>query len=250
VVPDLLFFAVAVPAVLIAGLSKGGFGGAGAFVATPILALVIDPALALGLMLPLLMLIDVAALKAYWRGWHRPAARAMLWGAVPGIALGWAFYRSADPDLIRLLIGSIAVAFVLFQAVRAAGFLQPRPAAFSATRGGVAGCAAGLASFVSHAGGPPVLMFLLPLGLSKTVFQATTVVFFWAINLMKVPAYLALGFFTADTLLAGAALAPVAILGVWLGVRAHRLVPQGPFFLLTYALLLAAGTRLIWVALA
>ena len=245
---DLLFFAVAVPAVMIAGIAKGGFGGAAAFVATPILALVLEPALALGLMLPMLMMMDVAALKVYWRAWHGPSARVMILGAVPGILLGAALYRATDPDVLRFLIGAVAVGFVAFQLVRRLGWLQPRPAGFSTPKGVGAGFAAGFASFVSHAGGPPVLMFLLPQQLHKTMFQATTVVIFWAVNLLKVVPYAFLGFFTAETLLANALLAPVAFFGVWVGVKTHRVVPEAAFYALTYALLLVAGGRLIWVA--
>lgn len=247
---DAIFFAAAIPAVMIAGIAKGGFGGAAAFVATPILALVLEPAQALGLMLPMLMMMDVAALRVYWRGWHGPSARAMILGAVPGILLGAALYRATDPDVLRFLIGAVAVGFVVFQLVGRAGWLPLRPAAFSGRKGGVAGFVAGFASFVSHAGGPPVLMFLLPLGLHKTVFHATTVVVFWAINLIKVVPYAVLGFFTAETLLGNVLLAPVAFLGVWLGVKAHRVVPEALFYALTHVLLLAAGARLIWVSVA
>ena len=56
---DTTFFALAVPAVLFAGISKGGFGSGAAFAATPILALILEPAQAVGLMLPLLMLMDI-----------------------------------------------------------------------------------------------------------------------------------------------------------------------------------------------
>ena len=62
---DLWFFAIAGPAVLCAGISKGGFGSGAAFASASVLALVVDPGLALGVMLPLLMLIDVASLKPY-----------------------------------------------------------------------------------------------------------------------------------------------------------------------------------------
>jgi len=246
---DLLFFAVAIPAVMIAGIAKGGFGGAATFAATPILALVLEPALALGLMLPLLMMMDVAALKAYWRRWHAPSARVLILGAVPGILLGAAFYRATDPDMLRFLIGAVAVAFVAFQTVRWLGWLQLRRAEFSPVKGILAGVASGFASFVSHAGGPPVLMFLLPQGLHKTMFQATTVVMFFAVNLIKVVPYAFLGFFTAETLMANVLLAPVALGGVWVGVRAHALVPETLFFALTHVLLLVVGARLIWVSL-
>jgi len=96
---DLTFFALAIPAVLFAGISKGGFGSGAAFAATPILALILTPGQALGLMLPLLMLMDVNNLRPYWRKWDGGAARALLIGAVPGIALAAAIYHTEDTEV-------------------------------------------------------------------------------------------------------------------------------------------------------
>lgn len=246
---DPVFLAVAVPAVMIAGIAKGGFGGAGAFVATPILALAVEPAVALALMLPVLMMMDVAALRAFWGRWEVPPARALMIGAVPGVVLGAALYRVADPDVFRLLIGGMAVGFVAWQGARAAGLVRLRPAAFSAGKGVLAGSVSGFTSFVSHAGGPPVTIFLLPLGLDRTRYQGTTVLYFWVLNALKVVPYAALGFFTAATALGSLVLMPVALVGVWLGVHAHRVVSDRVFFALTYVLLVVTGLRLIWVAL-
>ncbi len=244
-----MFLALAIPAVIFAGISKGGFGAGAAFAATPILALVVEPAVALGLMLPLLMLMDVAAMRVYWRRWDWRCAKVLVLACLPGVALGAALYRLADPDLFRLLIGLMAVGFVAFQMLRRSGILRLPPTTFSPVKGSLAGFAAGFTSFVSHAGGPPVAMFLLPLGLSKTAFQATTVVFFWVLNAVKVVPYAFLGFFTLETLIGNVVLAPFAFLGVWLGVRAHLLVPERLFFAITYVLLTVTGGRLIWVAL-
>ncbi|MFT5344225.1 MAG: putative membrane protein YfcA, partial [Paracoccaceae bacterium] len=69
-----VFFALAVPTVLFAGFSKGGFGGGAAFSATSILALVLQPEQALALMLPMLMMMDIAALGAFWKKWSWPDA--------------------------------------------------------------------------------------------------------------------------------------------------------------------------------
>jgi len=102
---------------------------------------------------------------------------------------------------------------------------------------------------VAQRGGPAVAVFLLGQGFGKTTYQATTVILFWAVNIMKAVPYAFLGAFTAETLLANLYLAPVALLGTWAGVRAHFWIPERAFFLLTYALLIATGTRLIWVAL-
>ena len=246
---DLVFFALAIPAVLFAGVSKGGFGNGAAFAATPILAQILDPALALAVMLPLLMMMDVAAVPAYWRKWHGPAVRVMLIGAVPGIVLAGAVYRFTDPDVFRLLIGVMALAFVGWQGARRAGWLTLPQARFVGWKGTLAGMVSGFTSFISHAGGPPAAMFLLPLGLDRTTYQATTVLFFWAVNLIKLLPYVVLGFFTAQTLLANLLLAPVAFLGVYIGVRAHKVMSEGLYFAITYVVLTISGVRLIWMAL-
>lgn len=247
---DAAFFAAAVPAVLFAAVSKGGFGSGAAFAATPILALVMDPAQAVGLMLPLLMLMDVTGLRAYWRRWSWPHARRLMAGAMAGIAAGAVLFSWVSPDGVRLMVGLIAIGFVLFHVARARGWLvasrrEPPPG-----RGVLWGAAAGFTSFFSHAGGPPASMYLLACGLDKTRYQATTVIVFWWVNLLKFLPYLAMGLFTWDTARADLLLAPVAVLGVVLGARAHRLVPERWFFRFTYALLLATGSKLVYDALA
>ncbi|MHC0054797.1 sulfite exporter TauE/SafE family protein [Actibacterium sp. D379-3] len=246
---DLTFFALAIPAVLFAGVSKGGFGSGAAFAATPILALILPPAAAVGLMLPLLMLMDISTLRPYWRKWHWPGAKRLLLGAVPGVALGALLFRAADPDLFRLLIGAVALAFVGFRLAVRLRLFRHRGRPFPPAGGVVAGVVAGFTSFISHAGGPPVAVYLLAEGLGKTTFQATTVLVFWAINLLKFIPYASLGIFTPATLKADLLLAPFAFLGAWLGVKAHRVVPERLFFAITYVMLTLTGSKLIWDAL-
>lgn len=120
---------------------------------------------------------------------------------------------------------------------------------FSKVAAWAAGVVAGFTSFVSHAGGPPVAVFLLGQGMAKTPFQATTVIVFWIINALKFVPYAVLGIFTWETLLADLMLAPFALIGAWLGVRAHYWVSERFFFSLTYILLIVTGSRLIWVAI-
>ena len=92
-------------------------------------------------------------------------------------------------------------------------------------------------------------MFLLSRGLDKTTYQATTVIVFWAINWMKFIPYAFLGIFTWDTAKADLFLIPFAVIGVALGVHAHRLLPEKGYFAITYVLLSVTGTKLIWDAL-
>lgn len=247
---DVTFFALAIPAVIFAGISKGGFGSGAAFAATPILALVLPPEMAVGIMLPLLMLIDVATLKAYWGQWSTRHGMRLIWGSLPGVALGAAFWTAANPDLLKLFIGLIALGFVAFQLGRARGVIPMprRPAGLGV--GLVAGALAGFTSFISHAGGPPAAIYLLSRGLSKTEYQATTVLVFWIINIAKAVPYAGLGMFTGQSLLAGLYLAPAALLGAWLGVRAHRAIPERAYFAFTYILLTITGAKLVFDALA
>jgi uncharacterized membrane protein YfcA len=240
------FFAVAAPAVVFAGVSKGGFGSGAAFASASILALVLEPGQALGIMLPLLMLIDLASLRPYWNRWSWPDARILILGGVPGVALGAALYRVAEPDVFRLLIGGISVAFVLWQLAQRSGLVRPAARKLSDRAGAIAGVVTGFTSFVSHAGGPPAAVYLLSKRLTKTEYQATTVLIFWVINIAKFIPYAFLGMFTLETALANLILAPFALAGAWLGVAAHRLVSERFFFGLTYVLLSVTGCKLIW----
>lgn len=241
-----MFWALAVVAVLFAGLSKGGFGGGAAFAAAPILALIVEPETAIGLMLPLLMMMDVTAVKSYWRKWDGPGARRIILGSLPGVALGALLFKIANADVLRVMIGLIAVAFVFYQMARSRNLLPISERPFAPWVGLLSGAIAGFTSFVGHVGGPPVAIYLLARRRSKTNYQATTVISFWAINVFKAFPYAFLGIFTWETLKADLILAPVAILGVMIGVKAHHLMPEKLFFGLTYVLLIATGTKLIF----
>ncbi len=243
---DLVFFVFAIPAVLFAGVSKGGFGSGAAFAATPLLAMILEPGQAVGLMLPLLMVMDVTNLKPYWKKWDWPNAKVLILGAIPGTVFGAVIYRLADPDFFRLMIGSVAIGFLLYQFARKVGWLEVTQKPFRPLVGGFWGFIAGITSFISHAGGPPVAVHLLSQKIDKTTYQSTSVIVFWVVNWLKFIPYLMLGIFTIETVKAGLMLAPVAVIGTYLGVYAHRLVPERAYFVLAYTLLLVAGSKLIY----
>ncbi|MEL6167308.1 MAG: sulfite exporter TauE/SafE family protein [Pseudomonadota bacterium] len=243
---SLAFFALAVPAVVFAGVSKAGFGSGASFAAAPILALILDPLTALGLLLPLYIVIDLATLRPYWGRWSLRNAALLMLGSLPGVALGASLLLTASDDVFRVLIGALALAFVGWSLLKARGVIPLRRRPFPRIVGILTGLTAGFTSTISHAGGPPVAVYLLAQGLSKTTYQATTVLVFWAVNLAKAVPYAALGVFTAETLWAGVLLAPVALFGAWLGVRIHHHLPEPLFFRITYFLLSVTGAKLVW----
>ncbi|TRD21532.1 sulfite exporter TauE/SafE family protein [Palleronia caenipelagi] len=240
------FYLVAIPAVLMAGISKGGFGSGASFAGAILLALVLEPQVALALMLPLLMLMDVTALSAYWRQWDPTAALVLCLGAIPGTILGLLLFQRTDANTVRLFIGAIAVLFVFFEMARSAGLISGSRQLGSTLMGGILGIATGFTSFMAHAGGPAASVYLLSRRLSKRRYQATTVFVFWVINLMKILPYYSMGAFDLSMLWIDMTLVPVAVLGIFIGVRLHDRISDLWYFRLTYALLLATGTKLIF----
>lgn len=110
---DPWFYAAAIPAVILVGLSKGGFGGAVGFVGVPLMALVISPVQAAAILLPILILMDVVSLWT-WRGiYDRSILWQMLPGSILGIGIGWLTASLVTADMVRVIVGFIAIIFVL-----------------------------------------------------------------------------------------------------------------------------------------
>jgi uncharacterized membrane protein YfcA len=66
VIDQPVFYLLATLAVLIVGISKGGFGGGLAVAGVPLMSLAIPPFQAAAILLPILCLMDLAGLRAYW----------------------------------------------------------------------------------------------------------------------------------------------------------------------------------------
>ena len=240
-------FGLAALCAMLAGISKGGFGGSLGFAGSAILAVVVEPGVALALMLPVLMAIDMAAVRAYWGRWDKPSAGAILTGAVPGLLLGAVLFSVISSDSIRVLIGLVAVGFPLFRIALARGWIAPRPTGFDRRKGWVAGAGVGFTSFVAHAGGPPFAVFMLGQGgIDKTRYHATSVIVFWVVNAMKAALYTMLGLFSWQLLGWSAALIPFAMIGTLIGVKAHKLIPERLFFMVAYTALMLTGLKLLW----
>lgn len=244
---DPWFYAVAVPAVLLAGLGKGGFG-TGAIASVPLLSLVLAPAEAAAIMLPILICMDAVGVGAYRNTFDRRVLLIMLPGAVVGIAIGGFAFGTLNEDLMRFVIGLIALAFV-FDHVRssrrsARGKPARRPP--GTTFGVVSGALAGFTSTLAHAGGPPSQMYLLPLRLDKTIYVGTTIILFAVINLTKLVPYGLLGQLSPHNLSASLVLSPLAPLGMGMGIWLHKRIPTGLFYRLAYGLVAITGLKLVF----
>ncbi|MFA9441300.1 sulfite exporter TauE/SafE family protein [Uliginosibacterium sp. sgz301328] len=241
-------WAVTVIAVLLTGVSKSAFGGALGGIGVPLMAIWLPPGMAVAVMLPILCLMDCFGVRAYWKKWSVTELKIIIPGGLVGIVLGALAIGLLPDRMVKGVIGAIAVLFMLDRLLGLRARLKwdhtPGPVA-----GGIWSAVSGITSTLAHAGGPPILVYLLGRGLPKQNFVATSAVFFTVVNAAKIAPYIALGLFSRDTLKLAAVLAPLAPIGVWLGLHVLRRVPERPFYLTATALLGLSGAKLLWDAL-
>lgn len=243
-IADPLFYLAAVPGVLLFGVSKGGFAGGFGIVAVPLMALTVPPAQAAAIMLPILLVMDLGAMWAYRSSWDRGLIKVILPAGLAGTLIGTLTFRLLSAGGLKLLLGLIAVGFVAYRATRRS-FTGP-PAPRSKTKGVFWATVSGVTSFVAHSGGAPMSVYLLPLRLPPAALVGTSAFFFAALNWSKVLPYWWLGLFSPQNLATSAALAPLGLAGIGLGVWVRRRVAEALFYRIIYGFLLVTGLKLLY----
>lgn len=246
-ITDPAFYAVAVPAVLLAGISKSGFGAGFGALTTPLMAMAVPVPQAAAIMLPVLAAIDVFGLARLWRERDAALLRLLLPAGLLGTALGALLFGVLSARAVAALVGVLTLLFV---AIRV--FTPPRADARPLPRwlGFTLGTVSGVTSFVVHAGSPPLAFYVLPLKLPPLTFAATMSVFFAAINFAKWLPYAWLGLIDTRNLTTSAVLLPLVPLGVWVGVRFAQRLPAALFYRVFTIGMLLTGGKLLWDALA
>jgi uncharacterized membrane protein YfcA len=245
-ITDPLFYLVSVVAVILLGLSKGGFFGLGVM-ALPLMSLFVPPLQAAAILIPTVIAQDLLTVWTYRRDWSAWNVKVMVPGMLVGVVIGTLFAASLAPVHIRLAIGLIAAAFVLRHWL---GQRFERLASRSNTATGlVFGAIGGFTTLLANAGGPAWQMHLLPQRLDKFTYAGTLTMLFAISNVMKLPAYATLGQLTMDNLLVGAVLLPAALVANYAGLWLVRRTPAGLFFRIAYVLMFLIAVELIRGAL-
>ena len=243
---EVQFYLVAIPAVILFGLSKGGFSGLGT-IGVPMLSLVASPVRAAAIVLPILLVQDWLSVWAFRRDFSPRNLIILIPSSIIGVGVGWLFAARVSDDAVRLAIGVISIVFVLYMLIR--DRLGRAPIEKAGVPSGILwGSLSGFTSFVSHAGAPPFQVYVMPQYLKPPVFAGTATMFFAAVNLLKVPPYFLLGQFNRDNLFVSAGLIPVAILSTFGGVWLTRRVSADRFYAVILALTFLIGVKLTYDA--
>ena len=240
---DPVFLAVAVLAVLLIGISKSGFGGAMGSLSVPLMSLCVAAPQAAAIMLPILLVLDVTGLVVFRGRSDRANLRIMIPGGLIGIAFGALTFHFVDARWIKGMIGVEALLFGVdrLRQVNAAGECR----APAVVPGLFWSSISGFTSFISHAGGPPILQYLLPQGLDRVRTVGTTTIYFAVINFAKLLPYGFLGLLDTSNAATSLALLPAAPVGYWLGLKLLKHLPRAPFNLVIAVAMLLTGLKLL-----
>ena len=241
---DPYFALIATLAVLVVGLSKAGLLGSLGMVGVPLLSLVMPARDAAGMMLPVLLAMDAVAVWTYRKEFNWRIIAIMLPGAAVGTILGWVLWSLVSDDAVLILVGVVTLLFILDAILPLRKKLEGLPP--SKAWGAFWGAFAGFTSFISHTGGPPFQIYVLPQRLPPAVYAGTTAVFFAIVNTAKLVPYFFLGQLNVHNLSLSAALIPVGLVGVLGGVWLVRRISMTWFYRIAYWLVFLLALYIIW----
>jgi len=244
VITDPFFYAAAIPAVILLGLSKGGFSGI-SVLAVPLMTLVISPVQAASITLPILLVQDAISVWIFRRSWDGKSLAILLPSALVGIVLGYLLAARVSSAAVELAIGVVSIVFGVQQFLKQR-HIDPQPLHASTPVGVACGVTAGFTSQIAHAGAVPFQLYMLPKRLERLVLVGTSSLFFASVNWMKVPFYAALGQFTRANLATSIVLFPLAIASTLAGAVLVKRVSGERFYTVMYVLLVVVGIKLTW----
>ena len=244
-ITDPFFYAVAIPAVLMLGISKSGFGAGFGSLAVPIIALAVTVPQAAAILMPVLLLMDLLGMAAFRKSFDLALLKFLVPCGLVGTVLGALLFKALDAKVVAGIVGAFTLLFLAQRLL-----FPPRPDSGPPPKwlGGLLAVTSGFTSFVSHAGGPPISAYVIPLRLSPLHFTATLAFFFFVINLSKWLPYAWLGLLDMRNMATSLVLLPIAPIGVWVGVRMAKTINPVLFYRLLYIGMLLTGCKLLWDA--
>ena len=244
-ITDPYFYAVTIPAVLLLGISKSGFGAGFGSLAVPMMALAVTVPDAAAILMPVLLVMDILGMAAFRKDFDMKLLRFLLpWGLV-GVVIGAVLFKVLATHTVAGMVGVFTLLFLAQRLLFPPTLDSPHPPQWL---GAILTATSGFTSFIAHAGGPPISAYVIPMRLSPVKFTATMAFFFFVINLSKWIPYAWLGLLDMRNMATSLVLLPIAPMGVWIGVRLARRINQVLFYRFLYTGMALTGIKLIWDA--
>lgn len=245
VITDPFFYAVSVPAVLLLGISKSGFGAGFGSLAVPMMALAVTVPQAAAILMPVLLVMDLLGMAAFRNDFDKKLLKFLLPSGLLGIVAGALLFKVLAPKVVAGIVGGFTLLFLAQRLL-----FPPRPDSAPPPRwaGALLSATSGFTSFIAHAGGPPINAYVIPLKLKPTLFTGTMAFFFFFINLAKWIPYAWLGLLDTRNFATSLVLLPLAPVGVWVGVRIARRIDPVLFYRFVFAGMFLTGVKLLWDA--
>lgn len=244
-ITDPFFYAVSIPAVLLLGVSKSGFGAGFGSLAVPMMALAVTVPQAAAILMPVLLVMDLLGMAAFRKDVDRALLKFLLPFGLAGIALGTLLFRVLDARVVAGVVGLVTLLFLAQRLLFPPRADSPPPPKWL---GALLTATSGFTSFIAHAGGPPINAYVIPLKLRPVLFTGTMAFFFFFINLSKWVPYAWLGLLDWRNMATSLALLPFAPIGVWVGVRIAHRINQVLFYRMVYAGMFLTAVKLLWDA--
>ncbi|MBP6719634.1 MAG: sulfite exporter TauE/SafE family protein [Rhodoferax sp.] len=244
-ITDPYFYAVTIPAVLLLGISKSGFGAGFGSLAVPMMALAVTVPDAAAILMPVLLVMDILGMAAFRKDFDMKLLRFLLpWGLV-GVVIGAVLFKVLATHTVAGMVGVFTLLFLAQRLLFPPTLDSPHPPQWL---GAILTATSGFTSFIAHAGGPPINAYVIPMRLSPVKFTATMAFYFFVINLAKWIPYAWLGLLDTRNMATSLVLLPIAPIGVLIGVRLARRISPVLFYRLLYTGMALTGIKLIWDA--
>ena len=261
--------------VVILGVAKSGFGGGVGILAVPLFALALGAQNGTALLLPFLLAADSFSVYHHWGTWDAGILKVLAPGTLVGILIGSVCLyllvhlpgdgsptaaaattasapatktptaQKQSEKALDLLTGVVSVGYVVLDQIRRR-YAPNWHFKANHRSGAVAGAAVGTVSSISHAAGPIAAIFLLGQGLPRQTFIGTTVIYFFAVNAIKLIPFTLIGMYNWKQLAAAPWFLLVLVpLGTFLGAWMNRKISDAAFRTTIMLLVLLSGLDLI-----
>jgi uncharacterized membrane protein YfcA len=206
-------------------MSKTGLSGAGLMI-VPIMAGIFGGKPSVGIVLPMLIFADIFAVNYY----HRHATWRYIFLALPwalgGIVIATFYGNMIDDNMFKTILAIVILVGITLMVVQDT-ILKSKRIPDTWWFAGILGLTGGFTTMIGNAAGPVMSLYLLAMHLPKNTFIGTAAWFFLIINVTKVPFHvLSWQTITLQTLMVDAAGVPAILLGVFIGIKTVKLMPE------------------------